>query len=251
MRRLRLTGAPAAVEVAVDRLHVHADVHAVVELDGYCEVFVEGPLPDLAAVRIEELPIPDEPVTGREGDRPVDVGDGILVRPPWVPAPIGFAGIELVVPRGIAFGTGEHGSTQAALRVLRRMWTDEVDSVADVGTGSGILALLALQLGCPRILACDVDPDAVRTARELVPPAAVVLGGPDALPHACDAVVANMRGGEIEGCIDGLLRSWNRRGPLVLSGLRAAEEAPIGRCVDATLAERVEVAGFIALGWRA
>jgi len=75
----------------------------------------------------------------------------------------------LLIPAGMAFGTGDHATTSTCLRFL----ADVGDELAgkswellDLGTGSGILALAARLLGACRAVAADFDPDSVRTTRE-------------------------------------------------------------------------------------
>jgi ribosomal protein L11 methyltransferase len=71
---------------------------------------------------------------------------------------------QLVIPHGLAFGSGEHGTTFMLLRALVR--EPMPPRVLDLGTGSGVLALAARRFGAKHILATDFDPAAVRTARE-------------------------------------------------------------------------------------
>lgn len=79
--------------------------------------------------------------------------------------------VVLMIPAGMAFGTGDHATTATCLRFLSdvsgelagRKW-----EMLDLGTGSGILALAARVLGARRVEAADYDPHAVRTARENV-----------------------------------------------------------------------------------
>ena len=75
---------------------------------------------------------------------------------------------QLIIPAGAAFGTGEHVTTAMSLRFLEQItrplgtdWT-----FADVGTGSGILALAARLFGASRVIGIDNDPIAISTARE-------------------------------------------------------------------------------------
>jgi ribosomal protein L11 methyltransferase len=95
------------------------------------------------------------------------VGPRIVLKPTWreyVPQPHELM-IEL--DPGMAFGTGQHPSTRFCLLAVERLmqpgWR-----VLDVGTGSGILAILAAKLGAGEVVACDVDPVAVRVSRENV-----------------------------------------------------------------------------------
>jgi ribosomal protein L11 methyltransferase len=253
MRRFLLRGSEDDLEKALDRCHLHATVLGVVERDGEVELWLEEDLSVVGAleqVSAVELPVDARRWTGLEQDQAIEVLPGLLVRPPWVPAPAGFAGVDLVVPRGDAFGSGEHGSTRAALRVLHALWTGAERSFADVGTGSGILALYGRARGVPRLLACDVDAAAVAAARELLPGATVVAGGAEQLPAQADVVVANLSGTELRDALPAILRAWNRHAALVLSGMRADEVAPVLDLVGLAPVERAEVDGFHALGFR-
>lgn len=64
-----------------------------------------------------------------------------------------------------AFGSGEHGSTRAALLLLDR-WIKPGDSVIDLGTGSGILAIAAARLGAGRVIGVELDPEALPVAEQ-------------------------------------------------------------------------------------
>jgi ribosomal protein L11 methyltransferase len=67
---------------------------------------------------------------------------------------------------GLSFGTGQHPTTAFCLKqlVARRRWS-KPQSLLDIGTGSGILAIAAARLGYKPVHAFDLDPEAVRTAR--------------------------------------------------------------------------------------
>jgi ribosomal protein L11 methyltransferase len=79
----------------------------------------------------------------------------------------GFRVPLLVIPASAAFGTGEHATTAMSLRLLERLsrkwgrgW-----SLADLGTGSGILALAAKRFGAGRVTGIDIDPRAISIAK--------------------------------------------------------------------------------------
>lgn len=239
---------PGAAE-ALDLVHLHADVLGVVEADDAVTVWLDGPLPDVALgdVVVDELPpeVANATSTGLENDAPILVAEDLLVRPPWVDRPAGFRGLELVVPRGMAFGSGEHDSTQAALVALHEAWCSPA-SFADVGTGSGILALYARLRGCPRIEGCDVEEPAVLAARELLPGAEIVLGGPEAMPFRADLVIANLTAQEQHAALPAVLERWTRKGPLVLSGMRAHEIDGVAARLPA-VASRTTRGAFTAL----
>lgn len=252
-RAFRLRGASAGA--ALDWLHVHADVRGAVEDDDEVTVWLPGALPALPQcdLQIEELPSAqaNASATGLEHDAAILVAPDLMVRPPWVERLPGFTGIELVVPRGMAFGSGEHGSTQAALLCLHAVWPATVASFADVGTGSGILALYAQQRGAARVSACDIETEAVAAARELLPEAEVALGGAEMLSTPADLVVANLTAGELLAALPSILRQWTRRSLLVLSGIRAGEVDAVLAAVSLPVRHRLGVGDFHAFAFTA
>lgn len=74
--------------------------------------------------------------------------------------------IDLILDAGLAFGTGEHGSTRGCLIALETVARRHPRRILDMGTGSGILAMAAARLLKRRVLATDIEPWAVRVARE-------------------------------------------------------------------------------------
>ena len=98
---------------------------------------------------------------------------GVRIRPPWEPEAAEGSDLEIVIDPGMAFGTGTHETTSLCLDRLMRIWKPR-DTMLDAGTGSGILAIAAALLGknageapgSPDIIAVEVDPDAIASARE-------------------------------------------------------------------------------------
>ena len=74
--------------------------------------------------------------------------------------------ITLVLDAGVAFGSGEHGSTRGCLRALERVAHRRPRRILDLGCGSGILAMAAARLLSQRVLATDIDAWSVRVARQ-------------------------------------------------------------------------------------
>lgn len=74
--------------------------------------------------------------------------------------------IALTLDAGLAFGTGEHGSTRGCLVALETVARRGPRRILDIGTGSGILAMAAARLLNRPVLATDIEPWAVRVARE-------------------------------------------------------------------------------------
>lgn len=76
--------------------------------------------------------------------------------------------ITLTLDAGLAFGSGEHGSTRGCLRALERVAWRQPRRILDLGTGSGILAMAAARLLHRRVMATDIEPFSVRVARQNV-----------------------------------------------------------------------------------
>lgn len=103
----------------------------------------------------------DWSVRWRDGIEPRRFGR-LTVTPSWIPAPTN--GVAVVLDPESAFGSGEHGSTRAALTLLERHLR-RGDRVLDLGSGSGILAIAAVKLGAERAAGIEVDDDANEIAR--------------------------------------------------------------------------------------
>jgi len=89
----------------------------------------------------------------------------VVVRPSWKAAALNPGDIELIIDPKQAFGTGHHATTQLLIEWLPQVVT-RTDRVLDVGTGSGLLAMVALRLGAAAAKGVDVDPVAIDCARD-------------------------------------------------------------------------------------
>jgi ribosomal protein L11 methyltransferase len=83
----------------------------------------------------------------------------LTVAPSWIGGVEPFAGPTVVLDPETAFGSGEHGSTRAALTLLARH-VRSGDRVLDLGSGSGILAIAAVRLGAGRAVGIENDAEA-------------------------------------------------------------------------------------------
>lgn len=92
--------------------------------------------------------------------------DDILVIPSWEEMkPEDEGKMVLHIDPGTAFGTGMHETTQLCIRQLKKYVTPETE-LLDVGTGSGILAILALMFGAKHCVGTDLDPCAVEAVAD-------------------------------------------------------------------------------------
>ena len=94
---------------------------------------------------------------------PVLVGGRLYVRPPWEQAAVRPRVSEIVIDPGRAFGTGAHPTTRLCLELMLEL--DPEGSFADLGCGSGVLAIAAAKLGFAPVSAFDSDASAIDATR--------------------------------------------------------------------------------------
>jgi ribosomal protein L11 methyltransferase len=99
----------------------------------------------------------------REGLAARQLGE-LTVVPSWLPEASDPDPLTIVLDPETAFGSGEHGSTRAALTLLSRC-IRRGDRVLDLGSGSGILAIAAVKLGASRAFGIEIDPEANEVAQ--------------------------------------------------------------------------------------
>ena len=97
--------------------------------------------------------------------KPVKIGEKIVICPAWEQYTPLEGELVIRMDPGMAFGTGTHETTRLVIRLLEK-YTKAGCRMLDVGTGTGILAICASRLGADICRAYDIDPTAVRVARE-------------------------------------------------------------------------------------
>jgi ribosomal protein L11 methyltransferase len=96
----------------------------------------------------------------------MEFGRALLVKPSWVRRRPRAGQQVVVLDPGLSFGTGQHPTTGFCLeQIVANRQADKQQSLLDIGTGSGILAIAAVKLGYRPVEAYDFDADAVRVAR--------------------------------------------------------------------------------------
>ena len=96
------------------------------------------------------------------------IGRRFAVRGTHLTGPPTPGRITLTLDAGLAFGSGEHGSTRGCLRALEGVAHRRPSRILDMGTGSGILAMGAARLLRRRVLATDIEPWSVRVTEQNV-----------------------------------------------------------------------------------
>ena len=98
--------------------------------------------------------------------KPFRIGAHMVVKPTWEPWDAQPGDLIIEIDPGMAFGSGAHETTAMCVGLIEKYYKG--GTLLDVGTGSGILAIAAARLGAKGIVAVDIDPDAVRVAKENV-----------------------------------------------------------------------------------
>ncbi len=93
----------------------------------------------------------------------VELGERLFLVPDFIDVPTPPGRVRVETHPGRAYGTGMSEATQLALLGVERHLRNG-DTVLDVGTGTGILSVAAVRLGAGRVIACDIDPEAVEVA---------------------------------------------------------------------------------------
>jgi ribosomal protein L11 methyltransferase len=201
-----------------------------------------------------------EPFIEHQGERrgfwlrkPRKVGERILLARKGTSLR-GLPGDRVVVFLDVksAFGTGGHGTTEGCLVALEKIVRGG-ETVLDVGTGTGILAVAARKLGAGCVTAVDIDREAcLETERNLAANGIeegieVVRGGVESVAERFDVVVANLRTPILVSVLDDLSKRLRPGGIAILSGILERELHPFLPIVaDRSLALRET---FGICGW--
>jgi len=122
---------------------------------------------DAGGIRIEPFAEQEWNLLWRKQFKPLKVTENCIVKPPWIELAPETAIFEITIDPKMAFGTGSHATTRFMLQLMEK-YLKAGQSVLDVGTGTGILAIMAHLSGAQPIYAIDIDPIAIECARDSV-----------------------------------------------------------------------------------
>lgn len=187
----------------------------------------DRPCPPVVALR--RAAATDWVARWRSTIRPVRISGRLWIAPPDSAPPADPEAVVVRILPGMGFGTGSHPTTRALLR-----WLDVelgFESVLDVGTGSGVLAIAAARLSARIAVGIDVDPEAVANAagnRALDPRGdrvALVVGTLDAIAPGArfDRVLANLDAPTLRALLPSLARACAPGGRVGVAGVLAGE----------------------------
>lgn len=156
--------------------------------------------------------------------KPTKVGDKIVVKPIWESYEPNEGELIVEMDPGMAFGTGTHETTRMCVKALEK-YVKSKDVVFDIGTGSGILSIVASRLGASRIVGVDLDPVAVESATKNVEFNKLsnieILYGDlmEVVEGKADIVVANILAPIVMILCDGVKEFLNEDGLFIASGI--------------------------------
>jgi ribosomal protein L11 methyltransferase len=184
-----------------------------------------------ASIEVADVPAVDWTEAWKGSVASHQVG-ALVVTPPWLAEQFDPA-TTIVIDPGMAFGTGEHGTTRGVMRLLGGVLRPG-DAVADLGAGSAVLAIAAAKLGASRVFAIELDEEAISNAEENIGRNGVshavhlFLGDAGALlPLVAPVrvIVANIISSVLEQLLPSMAAALTADGAVILSGILADERA--------------------------
>ena len=190
--------------------------------------------------------------------KPIRIGERIVIVPAWEKYDAQENDIIVRMDPGMAFGTGTHETTRLVIGLLEKYVKPDV-SVLDVGCGSGILAICASKLGAGYCKAYDIDPVAVKVARENIKDSGLsnvscdvsdLLKQVDTECAPYGIICANIVADIIIRMTPDVGRLMDENSVILASGIIVERSEDVINCFEQngfTIAERVEENGWCAL----
>lgn len=155
----------------------------------------------------------------------------LTVNPSWIAYEPGPEEIVIQMDPGSAFGTGTHETTALCAEILDRQLKGN-ESILDLGTGSGILAIIAAKLGAACVEAIDIDPMAVAVAKQNIEDNDVTIDChtgelQQAKQPKYQVIVANIIASVILELLPDLSMRLAKEGRLIVSGIIKEREKEI------------------------
>jgi ribosomal protein L11 methyltransferase len=198
--------------------------------------------------QIEQLGEQDWVTMSQAGLQPIRAGRFTVHTPTYPPDP---DRINFEIDAGLAFGTGQHATTSGCLAVLDALASSghRCTNIADIGTGTGLLAFAALKLWPEaRCIATDIDSQAIDVARDNAAINGVRLGhgagelllavadGMDSALLAArapfDLIVANILAGPLIELAPGFSSALAPRGSVILAGLLDSQADAVAKAYE-------------------
>ena len=190
--------------------------------------------------------------------KPIEIGERIVIVPAWEKYDAPADKLVVRMDPGMAFGTGSHETTRLVIGLLEK-YIKESQRVLDVGCGSGILAICAAKLGAKECKAYDIDPVAVKVARENISDSGLdnvtcdvsdLLRGVDKKGGAYDVICANIVADIIIRMTPDVGELMNENSVILASGIICERADDVISCFDQNgfaVVDKAEENGWCAL----
>ena len=194
-----------------------ADVESMLEEEGFLNYF------------FEDIEVENWNATWESDFEEVEVRGEVLIRAPFHQERPDYQGMEVIIQPKMSFGTGHHCTTQLMIEALL---DGEIENkrVLDMGSGTGVLAIVAAKLGAERVLAVEIDDMAEESVRENI----ALNGVSEKVESICgdaraieerefDTVLANINRNILLADMEAYDKTLTEGGRLVLSGFLAED----------------------------
>lgn len=162
----------------------------------------------------------------------VEVRDKVLIRAPFHKARPHYKGLEIIIQPKMSFGTGHHATTQLMVEMLLNSQLNG-KRILDMGSGTGVLAIVAAKLGAESVMAVEIDDMAEESVRENLALNAVeekitsICGDAKAIEgEKFDIVLANINRNVLLADMAAYAATLSKGGTLIMSGF-LAEDVPM------------------------
>jgi ribosomal protein L11 methyltransferase len=201
------------------------------DLDTFRHILTSSGLDPACSFDYSLLPGRDWNEEWKKNFRPIDVGNNLTIVPSWITADTHRA--PLIIDPGMAFGTGHHETTKRCLMLIEGLsHPSRKQSLLDIGTGTGVLAIGASQTGFVDVAAVDTDQAAVDAAchnaglngiKDLV----IKKGSITDIEGSYDVIVANLLSGILIDMSQDIQARLNPGGTAILSGMIKGQERDV------------------------
>lgn len=178
---------------------------------------------------LEEFADKDWNEAWKKSLQPIHITNGLIIKPSWVELESDSDKLVIDLDPQMAFGSGAHATTQLMLKLMSK-YVQQLGSTLDIGTGSGILSIAAAKMSDANIVAIDIDPVAVATARANCDRNAVlsrvrfITGNLSCVRDIVfDTILANINRSVIQTLLRRLCSHLKPDGLMILSGIMISE----------------------------
>lgn len=190
----------------------HDEVVEILEAEGFIDYY------------FEDIEIENWNATWESNFKEVDVDGKVLIRAPYHKSHESYNGLEIVIQPKMSFGTGHHATTQLMVKSLLAI-NLQGKRVLDMGSGTGVLAIVAAKLGAERVVAVEIDEMAEESVRENIALNGVadkvqsIWGNASSIEGMqFDVILANINRNILLADMERYIKTLAPEGEIVLSG---------------------------------